>query len=992
MCQRSFHYGPRWPYLLCFTLFCRVGEAANPGPNPQSFVLGAFNPSGLPGKGPYLVSQLPKGDIWAVSETHLCSQSMSSFRASMHFASSPYRYCVGGHPVPAQSSRTSHATWRGVATLSRFPTRNLPVALPNGLYESARVQITTSLVQDVWVTGSTVYGEPESSSYPNQKHNNEQLLHHAASYVCFLAKGPRYVAGDWNVTQNSLPAFELLNKAGFVDLQDLARSRWGCPVQHTCKNATRKDYCYVSRELQALLLEVQIQDDIFPDHAVILGKFSCFRELVPRFVWPQPQEFPWPAQWDVSPEIWNNTPGTCDEKYQAVWKHIEMRACHAIPFPVPKRAKGRAQTRDTKAVTEGKVSPPKRARKGEIQPQFLAASFRHAQWLRQSRRLQAYLRYVEVHEPTSTHACAVWGSIMRATGFSPSFAGWWESSGYRSPGAPSQLPWVPPHHHCAQMIFDSFVLAFRAFESDLCKASRSYARQKRESNPNAIFHDIKSFQTNGVDVLAKPVTAVITELRPEDCAVLLDRPLALDLQLPIFCEGQVVPMIHAEADMVWVEHFDTVAAGRTITQTKTLGTTPELFHLFLDAWKQMWGRHSEVPPDRWETILAFARQHLPRKTVSWPTLGESDLLQCITHKKRMTSAGLDGVSLADLKALPAAAISNFVAMFHHAETCGDWPSQVVAGRVTCLPKKPEPSDAMDFRPITVLGLLYRCWGTMQARQAIRALDSVLPPGLFGSRPNCYAGQVWSHLLWSIEYAFEHQLPLCGIIADVQKAFNCLPRTVVLESCAILGIPFHVLRAWAGALVLMPRRFQINGSLSPPAFSSCGLPEGCAMSCVGMIAVDVLFHKWMTWFFPLCQPLSYVDDWQILHLDPARMQQIFACLEDFTHALDLQLDLKKTNLWSTQSQGRQVLREQGFTLIHGGRNLGAHVQFTRRHTNSCLTDRVQSVGPLWTKLRLSACGYSAKVRAVKCAAWPKALHGIAANTLSLVAFGSLRSGA
>ena len=140
----------------------------------------------------------------------------------------------------------------------------------------------------------------------------------------------------------------------------------------------------------------------------------------------------------------------------------------------------------------------------------------------------------------------------------------------------------------------------------------------------------------------------------------------------------------------------------------------------------------------------------------------------------------------------------------------------------------------------------------------------------------------------------------------------------------------------------------------------------------MMVVDVLFHRWMTHFFPLYQPLSYVDDWQVLHLDPGRMQQTFACLERFTQALDLQLDRRKTNMWSISQQGRHALWDQGFTLVHGGRNVGAHVQFTRKHTNSSLTDRIQSVGPLWNKLRLSACGYASKVRALKCAAWPKVL--------------------
>ena len=234
-----------------------------------------------------------------------------------------------------------------------------------------------------------------------------------------------------------------------------------------------------------------------------------------------------------------------------------------------------------------------------------------------------------------------------------------------------------------------------------------------------------------------------------------------------------------------------------------------------------------------------------------------------------------------------------------------------------MPKKAEPRDALDFRPITVLGLLYRCWGTFYARQAIQFLDPLLPPGLFGSRPSCYAGQIWSQLLWSVELAYEADLPLCGIIADIQKAFNCLPRAVVLESCAIVGIPFPVLKAWAGALTTMPRRFQINGSLSPPAFSTCGLPEGCAFSCVGMMVVDILFHKWMTHFFPLCQPLSYVDDWQILMHDSQQLEQTFRCLESFTHALDLQLDHQKTNMWSTCPVSRQGLRAQRFKLIAGG---------------------------------------------------------------------------
>ena len=46
-----------WPRFVVLLLLCRIGEATNPGPqNECGFVLGALNPSGLPGKAPYVVS------------------------------------------------------------------------------------------------------------------------------------------------------------------------------------------------------------------------------------------------------------------------------------------------------------------------------------------------------------------------------------------------------------------------------------------------------------------------------------------------------------------------------------------------------------------------------------------------------------------------------------------------------------------------------------------------------------------------------------------------------------------------------------------------------------------------------------------------------------------------------------------------------------------------------------------------------------------------
>ena len=842
-----------WPYFFVFTLLCRVGEATNPGPANSQFILGAFNPSGLKGKGPYIVSQLAEGDLWAISETHLCSQSLQAFRASLHFANSQFKYCVAGHPVPAQENRVFHEAWRGVAVLSKFPTRAVPHQMPPGIFESARTLITTTLMHDVWITGGVVYGEPESNSYPQQKIHNEEMLHHVANQVCHLHRGPRFMAGDWNCEQNTLPVFEMLENAGFRDLQDLARDFWGFPIVNTCKDVTRKDYCYVSRELQQLLISVSLVHDVFPDHSVLIGNFQSPKLAVPRQIWTSPREFPWPPQWDVAPDFWTSVSGTPDEKYQALWDHIEHQASGVLPFPVDKRSKGRAVVNAIKTKLDGKIPPPKIARKGDVRLHFVCASYRHSQWLRQLRRLQAYVRHVGARDSLTPYASQVWGSIIRATGFTPSFCDWWRNNGFRCPGVVDLIPLLPPSFTMAQLIFESFAMAFRFFENELHQASRHHAKLHREANPNVIFQDLKDHSARDVNVLLKPIVDRVEAVDAQNNEVVLTKPVNFAADKPAFCNGLPLNIIHAEADAVWVDNTTGVAAGATISQLRCKGTDDELFQLFLDAWKNMWERHVDVPIERWNTILTFAREKLQHHSFTWPAIDRDALLQSIASKHARTTGGLDGVTLADLKALPPAALDNFVAMFHDAEFEGTWPSQVVAGRVSCLAKTIDPQDALDFRPITVFSLLYRCWGTYHARQAIRLLDDILPVGLYGSRPNCYSGQLWSHLLWSIEMAYENQANLSGIMADIQKAFNYLPRLVVLESCALLGIPFRVLCGWAGALNSMTRRFQINGSMSPPASSNCGLPEGCALSCVGMMVIDIIFHEWMLHFSHYANP-------------------------------------------------------------------------------------------------------------------------------------------
>ena len=235
--QRAQSFGKfrRWIFLFALVSLIRVGEASNPGPSvhfdAHSFTLGTCNPSGLRNKAHYFQTHMSYGDLWTVAETHFFGKDVSRFRAGLCAAKSAHRYCITDRQA-TRKNLVSQTAWKGVAILAKHPTRAIPSNVPSHILDSGRALITATLFGDAWVSGAVAYGEPNSHLSPGYLRNNEHILHHVASHVCHLCSGPRFLAGDWNVSMGSLPVFDLLSRAGFRDIQEVALERWGHEIQY----------------------------------------------------------------------------------------------------------------------------------------------------------------------------------------------------------------------------------------------------------------------------------------------------------------------------------------------------------------------------------------------------------------------------------------------------------------------------------------------------------------------------------------------------------------------------------------------------------------------------------------------------------------------------------------------------------------------------------------------------------------------------------------
>ena len=557
----------------------------------------------------------------------------------------------------------------------------------------------------------------------------------------------------------------------------------------------------------------------------------------------------------------------------------------------------------------------------------------------------------------------------------PSFVEWWPQRASCCLGDPGIVPLELPDHDLAVRLLHVFHHEVRRLESLLQRAKRQAKEEGHRRDPNLVYRDVKRPSPEPVSSLVQSTCAKILEVCPEDCSVVLDRPVTFQPHEPIWLGGNQIKPIHSDHDQVWLDDMAQFNPGDSVVQSTFLGSLPELFAAFREQWQARWCRHDHLPHSHWNEILQFAEQILPHH--GFPPLQVSpDLIVAEAQRKKPRSAtGLDGVSRADILMACPNTLESLASMYCRAEVDGEWPQQALCGRVASLAKTVNASQVSQYRPITVLSICYRIWTSLQARYALQQADAWADPFAFGNGPRKRAAHMWWFILDAVEQAREADQPLTGLCCDIEKAFNSIPRWPVLVAALRLGTPDRLLTAWSGALAQLTRHFKIRCSYSDGCTTSTGLAEGDALSCYGMLILDHLMHIWINAQQPSVRCLSYVDDWTYLTLDPQVAVDQLDLVIRFSRLVDLTVDQGKTVAWSTDPQIRSSLRQTGLSTRPFTRELGAHLAFTKQFTNRVAQDRFQALDQFWNALKCSRASFARKIFAVKAVGLPRCMYGI-----------------
>lgn len=953
-------------FVLIWVNLCRIGEATVPGPcglahggaeevlwcgpNQDGLLLAACNPGGVCNK----IDQFQRvPDGWySVSETQTTASQQSFFRAAMKRRQnnlSGFRIAVGS-PAPARPGSSEAGAWTGVLQAAPFPLRSVTLPLPAGIWESGRILVTAAKCGLNFVHHATIYCPPRGPTYPKAKELSEALLKPLTEELVVGRRGPRIISGDFNSAPLSLEAMKLWKEAGWVEAQDLFRSRGMWDPVPTCKNATRPDQVWLSPEIAPWVVNVGV-GDWFPDHKALLLRINFPTKLQVESHWQMPVRLPWQ---DIDAEALDLK---CAQ-LQPLSSHMPTTEalktwCKAFEKVVSESTKDPSTFAPAMfgrcANVKPRVRPatmfvPKTSRPGEA---AIASGFlnRSAQlWFQQRRRFQALRASFakgRFDPQVCLHRQQLWNSICSAKGFGGKFRKWWPHRPNQSQGSPTQLSLQLPRLEEFQLVYEDFVDNYQKFESWNVRQRAKVITAKAQELHDKCFEVVRKDPKRPIEVL---VDSIKQPIQVEDSMQsLVSVPLDFPAQGVIEWKLNGVPAVVSPVSNKLRIDTDLVLCSGQQLEAKVLVSEVSQIHDRLESlWSERWQKHADCEPNKWDRILKFAKAYLGRSAFDLPPLSYEAWISAVKNMKVKSARGPEGFSREDLLRMPRSAAMNLVEMFHDIEQGREWPAQMLTALIHCQEKKQHAEVAGDFRPITLFATSYRIWASVRSRQMLQKLSSYADSGQFGYMRERNCQDIWYLLQMEIEEAVTQSTPLSGAVADLVKAFNLLPRVPTFAALSCLGTPGWLLTCWSNFLQNLTRSFVVRDVCSQGLKSHTGYPEGCAMSCVAMAAVDLLLHAYQKAFTMRTKTLSFVDNIELVSSDPRQVVRGLVTLRTFCEALDLEVDEKKLYVWSSNAADRKTLKENNLRIHFSDRDLGGQMCYSKLKRVKVLTDRLEGL--------------------------------------------------
>ena len=262
--------------------------------------------------------------------------------------------------------------------------------------------------------------------------------------------------------------------------------------------------------------------------------------------------------------------------------------------------------------------------------------------------------------------------------------------------------------------------------------------------------------------------------------------------------------------------------------------------------------------DGWLPLLPEV--NLPRLT--------GQMLADVVQRKGATAGSLDGWGWRELKVLPVSWFDELARILTKVEDLGIWPDGLLDAYIVMIPETDGDAAPLGQRPLSVLPIVYRVWASSRMGQLDVWNRSWVPDSVFSA--GCGRGSVeaWYTSALDIEEvltgASDSDVHL--FVADVIKSFGTVHREILDRVLSSLGLPGWFRHAYFEYHAHVRLRFKLGTGLGEPWTRDGGIPQGCALSMVFIVALYLPWCRYLAAQVGV-QPQLYADNLKCVSRDP-----------------------------------------------------------------------------------------------------------------------------
>ena len=368
---------------------------------------------------------------------------------------------------------------------------------------------------------------------------------------------------------------------------------------------------------------------------------------------------------------------------------------------------------------------------------------------------------------------------------------------------------------------------------------------------------------------------------------------------------------------------------------------------FRNAWMPFFcgSGHPVVTPDQ---FLGFIGHLLPQEPyLDLPGITGRDL-QEVARVKKSTAGGLDGWAWNEIKALPLPWFSGLAILLELVESTGIWLQGLLDAHIAMIPKADGDSTPQGQRPLSVLPVVYRLWASLRLGHLREWVEGWLPKSVYS------LGNGLSSVEASYSTALDIEEVLAGTggdqlhvtVADVIKSFDTVDRSILDCALGRLGLPDWFRKVYFSFHSQVRLRFKLGAGLGEPWCRDGGIPQGCPLSMVFIVALYVPWCRHLD-ALPNVKPQLYADNLKSSAVRPRALFESARFTAQYVRSVGQDVSPGKCVLLNTSKSVRRAMKlwdvagDGGFWKVQlDVRDLGGHLDFTLRARAGTLFDTVR----------------------------------------------------